>query len=132
LEGTLSFGGTLVGDYGPVFFLASYDNTGALRWAIRDSAGALTYANDLAVDRQGNCLVTGFTYLGSWDPHVDSFVAKYDRLGRRQWLKVEGQPSTDEAAWRATADSVGNFYVIEHATSRQVLARYDLVGTRSV
>jgi Immunoglobulin domain/Beta-propeller repeat len=83
-------------------FLVKYDSNGNLQWAKKLGGGA--EANAVAVDGQGNLVVTGTyrsftTFEGTTFPYLggdhDMFLAKYDRDGKMQWIRQAGGTGDD-------------------------------------
>ncbi len=101
-------------------FLAKYDLTGALVWAV--SAGG--YYSDKALgvttDPSGNVYVCGFftdtaTFGGTTTLYGnvgdrEIFIAKYDMNGVFQWVRQAGGPGRDEAK-EIKCDAAGNVYI---------------------
>lgn len=91
-RGTADFGGgplTSAGDTDLV--LAQFDSTGAHRWSRRFGGPAAEYANDLALDPQGNIYLAG-SFWGTVDfgggPMAEGgFVVKLDPRGNHLWSK---------------------------------------------
>lgn len=75
----------------------------------------------LAVDNKGNYYITGAfedialvggEQIESIEPFtIDMFLAKFDKTGILQWVKVYGSPDFDEAAPNVGVDSLGNVYL---------------------
>lgn len=78
-------------------------------------------AANIVVDRQGNyyfggafvdqAVIAGELIEGIDASSMDMFVAKLDRFGIVQWIKVFGSPTYDEGAPYVAVDSTGNVYV---------------------
>jgi hypothetical protein len=103
-------------------FVAKFDNSGNILYAINNSIG---YSNGISIsaDRYGNTYVLGeyndstfaigsfyiipYSFMG-WTP--DLFVLKVDVAGNIVWLKGIGGTDYDIAKGIA-ADQLGNFYV---------------------
>lgn len=108
LGGTQTQGGSDI-------FVAKYDGGGTEMWLRQFGSAGEDAAYGLAVDNLGNILVAGGAsgVLGS-DPSVggtDLFVAKYDSLGTRLWLRQGGTVSAD-LAYGVAADGSGNVYAV--------------------
>ncbi|NQT26937.1 T9SS type A sorting domain-containing protein [candidate division KSB1 bacterium] len=86
-------------------FIAKYDLDGNLVWAI---GGSDHVVYDIAVDKQGNCYITGYfrgtATFGPGDPNEtnlvcaggeDIFLAKYTSSGNLIWAKRAGSPEYD-------------------------------------
>ena len=114
-------------------FVAKYTPTGALQWARRIGGAALDSGQGVAVDRQGNVVVTGYfsgtvdfdpgagtlnlTSAGSWD----AFVAKFDPEGNILWAKGFGGEFDD----RGLGVAVKGDGTIAFTGYFQVLADFD-------
>lgn len=98
--------------------IAKFDQNGQPVWTRRPGGPGRDTARDVAIDPDGNTLVTGFfrdtsdfggtsaTSVG----HRDVFVAKYDPAGALVWLHRAGGPRIDEGRGVA-ADGNGNVLV---------------------
>ncbi len=98
--------------------VAGFDPDGRLLWLRRPGGVGRDTARDVAIDANGNALVTGFfrdtgTFGGATADsagHRDMFVAKYDPAGQLVWLRRAGGPLIDEGRGVA-ADGTGNVFV---------------------
>lgn len=98
--------------------IAKFDRDGQLVWARRPGGPGRDSAQDVAIDPDGNALVTGFfrdtgDFGGTSSTsagHRDVFVAKYDPAGALVWLRRAGGPRIDEGRGVA-ADGNGNVLV---------------------
>jgi hypothetical protein len=100
---------------GTDIFVAKYDSGGTRQWLQQFGSDGEDVAYGLAVDGVGNILVAGKAsgVLGS-DPFfggTDLFVAKYDSLGTRLWLRQGGTVAAD-LAYGVAADGSGNVYAV--------------------
>lgn len=95
-------------------FLIKYDTNGNKLWVKQMGTTSDDIAYAVAVDKDGNAYVVGYTgsgidgnaHIGSWD----IFLVKYDTNGTKLWSKQMGTPSWDEA-WAVSVDKDGNAYV---------------------
>ncbi|MBI4823856.1 MAG: SBBP repeat-containing protein [Nitrospirae bacterium] len=95
-------------------FLIKYDTNGNMLWVRQMGTASDDIAYGVAVDKDGNAYVAGYTgggfdgnaHMGSWD----IFLIKYDSNGTKLWSKQAGTPSWDEA-WAVAVDKDGNAYV---------------------
>jgi PKD repeat protein len=119
-EGTANFDTkTLIGEGWDSMFIAKYDNSGKLLWAKKAISECSVIAEDIAIDRSGNCLVTGWfagtaifdsaTLPGSSD-YREIFIAKYNASGNLVWAKSDGGERDDKGNGIA-ADNAGNIFV---------------------
>lgn len=80
-------------------FIAKYSSAGTKLWTRLLGSSSFDYGNDLAVSNDGFVYVTGQTYgnLGNQlsNGQTDAFIAKYDSLGNRVWVKLLGSTSYD-------------------------------------
>jgi uncharacterized delta-60 repeat protein len=61
-------------------------------------------------DRQGNVIVTGYTYAPETD--FNFLVIKYDSLGNLLWYRNYGSSfNSEDRVWAAALDTAGNIYV---------------------
>jgi Beta-propeller repeat len=98
--------------------IIKFDRDGQLVWARRPGGNGRDSAQDIAIDADGNALVTGyFRNTGEFGGeslksagHRDAFIAKYDPNGALVWLRRAGGPRIDEGRGIA-ADSNGNILV---------------------
>ncbi|MCI0539929.1 MAG: SBBP repeat-containing protein, partial [Verrucomicrobiales bacterium] len=96
-------------------FVAKYDPDGGIQWVQTAGGGSFIDARGLAVDYEGNFLISGhFSEIAFFGGirrmsrgGSDLFVAKYDPAGMIQWVETAGTPTEDTAAGIAT-DSAGN------------------------
>ncbi|MBW2458213.1 MAG: hypothetical protein JRI68_27155 [Deltaproteobacteria bacterium] len=90
--------------------VAKLDPTGQALWGRSYGGSGQHYASDLAIDREGNLLVTGelnspMSYGGPTLHHAgetDIHFAKLDAAGRHLWSKSFGNPKTNYAPRVAT------------------------------
>jgi len=68
------------------------------------------FTTDLAIDRQGNVYVTG--YSTNMPQGMDFCTIKYDRNGNQLWVNYfNGESNGDDIAWKIALDSDDNVYV---------------------
>lgn len=95
-------------------FVARYDSTGNKLWTQLLGSPAYDYALGVAVDDDGNITVAGHTF-GNLDGQInagsdDAFVARFDPNGNKEWTRLLGTASDDEA-WGVAMDGNGNAYI---------------------
>lgn len=124
-EATLDDGG------GPT--LARLDPEGLVRWVTRieyqPTAGTPRgVVHDLAVDTDGNAVVSGFLYRGTADfggttvypgsrwenDWGDGFIAKYDASGKLRWVRLAGVQGTKGMSM--AVDREGGVYFLESSS----------------
>lgn len=118
---TITFGGiTLINSaaYEWDFFIAKYDASGSVIWAKRVGGNMREFGKSIAVDKIGNCYVTGafnspsitigstILYYASSD--FNMFIVKYDANGNVIWAKSAGGDSEGRGI---AVDGNGNSYV---------------------
>ena len=104
-------------------FLASYDSTGAIRWAKQASGTDSVLAWSLAADAAGNVWIAGYfdqtATFGAGETRQttltsvgvnDIFIAKYDSAGNLVWAKDAGG-AQEESANDIAVDADGNAWV---------------------
>ncbi len=100
-------------------FILKIDPSGNIISAHGTGGSALDLMNSLAVDKDGNCFVTG-TFnsqniifgsdtLYSTNTNVDAFIAKFDSSGNALWGRAGSGPGNQEPSGIA-ADEFGNCY----------------------
>ncbi|WP_298273134.1 SBBP repeat-containing protein [Geobacter sp.] len=94
--------------------VVKFDSTGNQLWTQQLGSSNEDYLSDIAVDENGNVLITGDA-AGSVDNKTfggvnDFFVAKYDTNGVKQWTKLSGQKGYD-GSYDIALDKSGNIYI---------------------
>ena len=102
-------------------FTARYDATGKLRRSEGFGGLDVDDSRSIAVDNKGNVYVCGsFFDQAIIGPTVinaiedfggDMYLAKFDKVGILQWVKVFGSPDYDEVAPYVAVDSLGSVYL---------------------
>ncbi len=98
--------------------IAKFGADGKLKWLRRPGGSERDSAQSIALDANGNALVTGFFRgTGRFGPqesnsagHRDAFVAKYDPEGTLLWFRRAGGSLIDEGRG-VSADKDGNVLV---------------------
>ena len=153
---TATFGDTTLHSYGGRdIFLAKYSPDGKLAWAKHAGSPLFDqgkdYAENIVVDKDGNCLITGF-FKGR--AHFDSlsvnsaggrdiFIAKCDTNGNFLWVNRAGGPGDADDGNSIDIDANGNIYVTGSFSSKAdfgnfilesngdedgFIAKYNLIG----
>ncbi len=117
------FGQGTFGDFtlkaqGRDIYLAKYDRDGKVLWAKGIGGRADDFGNAVAVDKDGNCYLTGsfaFTMHLGTDSLVshgqhDMFIAKYSSKGDLLWCKSAGGYYEDHVM-SISLDNAGNSYL---------------------
>ncbi len=127
-DGSTYVVGTTAGDLGvqgvdPAnndVFLGKYDPAGNLVWTERLGAPTDGAGYGVAVDADGNVVVTGqvrgtltTTATGG---NLDTFVSKFDSTGQELWTRQAG-PFADDAGLSISVDETGNIFVAGYARS---------------
>jgi hypothetical protein len=98
--------------------LVKYDSAGVFQWVrMADGTSDAEYGNAIAVDRLGNCYLTGqFNLKVQFGPvsvtnvlNGDFYVAKYDSAGQFQWVQVGGGRGPD-TGFGVVVDAFGYVY----------------------
>jgi hypothetical protein len=111
-------------------FLSKFDGSGVFQWARTWGGFGHENGNGVAVDPNGNVLVTGdFYWTVDFDPGsgvdnhdaisgTDIYLSKFDTSGAFQWARTWGAVFDPDDEWDTlddghgvTADSSGNIYV---------------------
>lgn len=93
------------------YYLIKYDLQGKMLWSQTYDRGSSNYAFGVAVDRQGNIIVTGVSQI--WDEgelNSDYLTVKYSAEGKELWQRSFDSGGQDEAFAVAT-DCQGNILV---------------------
>ncbi len=98
------------------YFLTKFDATGAKKWTTQFGvAAASTTATGVSTDAAGSIFVTGYTAGGLGTNTLtgtqDLFLAKYDTLGNRLWIKQLGVAVFATQANGVATDGSGNAFV---------------------
>ena len=119
-QGTATFGSTMLTSTSFLsdIFIARYDPSGNVLWAIRAGGSTGDYGRNIAVDGSGNSYITGeFEGSAGFDSTtltsmggVDIFIAGYDASGNALWAKTAGGNLEDRASGIAL-DGSGNTYI---------------------
>ena len=118
-QGTASFGATTLTSAGlQDVFVAKYDNAGTLLWARRAGGTGADISSGLAVDNNGNVIITGefkntadFGAVNLTAQSADAFVCKYDAAGTVLWAKA-GAGTDNGRGLDVAVDAAGNIYGI--------------------
>ncbi|HSR12340.1 MAG TPA: SBBP repeat-containing protein, partial [Thermodesulfobacteriota bacterium] len=124
-------------------FVAKFDPAGNKVWGRQIGTDGEDYSNGIAVDASGNIYVTGAAQGdlgGHYVQAYDMFLAKFDSLGNKVWVRQMGTTGNDYGYGVAT-DGGGNIYVTgitdgaldanPHAGFYDFfLAKYDAGGAR--
>jgi hypothetical protein len=94
------------------FFIVKYDTAGTKQWTTVLGTTEHDQGYGVALDSSGNIFITGYTrgnldgntFAGGWG---DIFVAKYDQLGSKQWVKLLGT-SSEECGYGIAVDPAGD------------------------
>jgi hypothetical protein len=119
-------------------FIAKYNASGTQVWIKQFGSANDDDSYGIITDNNDNTYVTGSTKnsLGTYDV----FIAKYNTSGTQVWIKQFGT-SSDEEAYKITADSSGNIYVTGYTNgslpgftnlggSDAFVAKYNSSGTQ--
>ncbi len=98
------------------YFIAKYNNTGALQWSRQVGAsGGSSRARAVAIDTTGNSYLVGFTTVGlsgqTQNGTLDYLIAKYNNAGVLQWSRQVGASGGTANALGVTVSNSGVVYV---------------------
>lgn len=107
-------GMTIPGGSNSDFLTVKYSAAGDERWvATIDGAGHSTdYGRGIAVDHEGNVIVTGESRSGRGNIDFDCTTVKYSPAGVRLWTQTfNRRDSVDDQGKAVAVDGAGNIYV---------------------
>ena len=109
-------------------FIAKYDRGGVLQWVRQLGTPFNEFLTGIAVDRQDNVVLVGYTFgdlfganKNSNNTTSDFFICKFDPAGTQTLAIQEGTSDIDEV-WGVTTDGDSNIYIAGGS-------RGDLLGT---
>ncbi len=118
-------------------FVTKYDPAGTKLWTRQLGTSGSDYGTAVAVDSQGNALVTGYT-PGNLDGNLgagadDLFLFKYNPAGTKLWSRMLGSSANDHAQ-SVAVDSQDNILVAGQTAGdldgNVALGAYDLFVTK--
>jgi hypothetical protein len=135
--GNLFICGRLPGQGGDDFYISKYDPNGDRIWNRNLGTAEREFVGRIAVDQLGNIFISGNTLYveeGGDDVDIDTFISKYDPLGREIWTqRLDNVPV--EVIFELEIDSFNNIIVAgavqEDAYDEEpdiFLAKYDSNG----
>ena len=95
-------------------FIAKYDKNGNRKWLHNIGSAGYDEVRSVAVTASGDAYLTGFTSGSLNEPQQgdnDSFVAKYDRNGKRKWIHQFGSGQEERGSSIAVASN-GTSYAV--------------------
>lgn len=125
LLGTASFSGISLSTAGSYdIFIAKYNSSGTIQWAINDGGTKTDMAYDIAVDSDGNVYVTGrFANTATFGnvtrqaaTSINFYLLKYYNNGNFSWVKTSATEGSD-AGQDLTVDANNNIYVAGYFNS---------------
>ena len=97
-------------------FLAKYNSSGTNLWTKQFGSDQFDDVASIAIDGSDNIYISGSTG-GDFDGHTfvsggshDYYLIKFDSSGNKQWSKLFGD-NTEDQAKGLTTDSSGNIYI---------------------
>jgi hypothetical protein len=113
-------------------FIAKYDTSGNKLWTQLLGNSEYEGGDGIAVDSNDNIYITGYTD-GDLDGNTnaggfDTFIAKYDTSGNKQWTQLLGT-SGDDRGYGIAVDSNDNIYITGDAYDI-FIAKYDTSGNK--
>ncbi len=106
-----SLGGTIMGEND--VFLIKLNQEGKVLWKRQFGTNSDEQAEEIAVDKAGNCFVTGWTKGNLGIKNIgdsDIFLVKYDSTGNQLWTHQLGTEKADVGHFIAL-DELGNIYI---------------------
>ncbi|MFL5753724.1 MAG: T9SS type A sorting domain-containing protein, partial [Bacteroidia bacterium] len=116
-------------------FIAKFDASGNLTWALQEGGNSDEYSEDIAVDASGNIYIAGYFY-GTADfsgqllvsqALEDLYVAKYNASGILQWIKTAGSSLSDQA-FGIAVDMSGTVFVTGGSSGNVSFGPYTLTN----
>ncbi|MEM9023135.1 MAG: SBBP repeat-containing protein, partial [Bacteroidota bacterium] len=100
-------------------FLAKYDPSGNVIWAVSAGGAGFDAGRGIAVDDSGNVYISGYIFGTAMFDSIavtsagdfDAFLAKYDSDGNIMWAVQQGGTSTDAGRF-VNVDAAGNVFVV--------------------
>ncbi|MEI6596207.1 MAG: SBBP repeat-containing protein [Bacteroidota bacterium] len=113
-------------------FIVKFNSTGSRQWATYYGGGNDDDCNGIALDSYGNIYITGNTmsgsgiatsgsYQSSYTFNIDSYIAKFDSTGGRQWSTYYGGGGTDYPSG-IVSDLLGNIFTTGRTNSTTGIA----------
>ena len=101
---------TSIGDYD--VFVASYDNTGEIKWAKSAGGPGVDYGGGISTDDHGNVYITGDFHITSFPASSSKiFIAKYDSAGYCPWFIMSQDYGNFDYGMGVKTDTSGNSYI---------------------
>lgn len=93
--------------------LLKYDSSGTRKWvaSYNDDYSLDDRVSDMAIDKDGNCIIVGSVSDPSIYPYTLTALAKYDTSGARQWGAM---PQIPGSAASVTIDSLNNISFVSN------------------
>lgn len=120
-NGAATFGTvTLTSEGAQDVFIAKYNSSGTLQWAVRAGGAEADIGNGITIDNSGNVVVTGefkdtasfgSTTLVSANASTDVFITKLSPAGAFTWTEHGAGNNTDRGL-DVACDGAGNIYAI--------------------
>jgi uncharacterized delta-60 repeat protein len=121
------------------YAIAKFNSDGQQLWAARYAgpAGEDEWATDMALDDEGNCYVTGYSWAP--DTHWDCLTIKYDSQGVEQWVaRYNGLANGHDRGYALAVDGMGNVCVTGSCDSQPgssvnvdyLTLKYDALGVQ--
>ncbi|MFC2088139.1 SBBP repeat-containing protein [Calditrichota bacterium] len=112
--------------------ILKYNSSGIIQWTARynNQGNGPEWANDIAVDAQGNVYVTGSSFI-DLVTYEDYITIKYNSSGVEQWVAhYNGPDDSYDVANALTVDTQGNVYVTGRSTGTGTLFDFDFATVK--
>jgi len=110
------------------YVIIKYNSSGNLQWMVRyNGLDKLNdYANAIAVDRNGNVYVTGYSY--GIRTYRDLVTVKYNSNGVQQWVARYNSPSNgNDIGIDIAIDGIGNVYVTGTSDGTDAISEFTTI-----
>lgn len=94
-------------------FLTKFDPLGNELWSQQVGTAKDDASRSVAVDGDGNVLISGGTYESSAGGRLDAFLTKFDTSGNQLWSRQVGT-TLDDYSQSVAVDGLGNIYISGH------------------
>lgn len=120
----------ITGDNTNGIITIKYTTTGIEQWAAQYNGPDIDNAREIAVDKEGNVYVTGWSWNDS--TYFDYITIKYNKLGHQQWAVLYNSITNSYDQARAlTVDNSGNVYITGSSEGSGIITiKYSSAGNQ--